>query len=106
MRSKSHPVGKVLNWRPMAFLGVLSYSLYLWQQPFLDRYHSSPFTAFPLNIALAFSAALASYYCIEKPFLGFKKRFESQRVKSAATTSVVPATSLEEGISGARATAE
>src|SRR5262249_49870075 len=28
-------VGRVLNWAPLAFVGTLSYSLYLWQQPFL-----------------------------------------------------------------------
>ena len=28
-------VGQVLNWRPLAWLGSISYSLYLWQQPFL-----------------------------------------------------------------------
>ena len=26
--------GRFLNWKPVAFIGTLSYSLYLWQQPF------------------------------------------------------------------------
>ncbi|MGH9344977.1 MAG: acyltransferase family protein [Terriglobia bacterium] len=92
IRSKAHPVGKVLNWRPVAFVGVLSYSLYLWQQPFLDRNIKSPLTAFPLNILLAVGAALASYYCVERPFLAFKKRFESPSIKRAAATETTPAT--------------
>lgn len=84
IRSAAHPVGKVLNWRPLMFLGALSYSLYLWQQPFLDRHVKSPLTAFPLNILLAFAAALASYYFVEKPFLRIKKRFESPSIQRAA----------------------
>jgi len=30
-------VGRLLETRPLAGLGVLSYSLYLWQEPFLNR---------------------------------------------------------------------
>jgi peptidoglycan/LPS O-acetylase OafA/YrhL len=81
LRFTDNPVSAFLNWRPVAFIGVLSYSLYLWQQPFLDRYVKSPLTAFPLNVILAFAAALISYYVIEKPFLKLKKRFEPRRVK-------------------------
>lgn len=55
--------------RVLGALGILSYSLYLWQQPFLNR-HSSSWTAhFPLNIALAVAAAIASYVVIERPTL-------------------------------------
>lgn len=84
IRFKSHPVSKFLSWSPIAFVGVLSYSLYLWQQPFLNRNGSSLVTHFPLNCFFAVAAALASYYAVEKPFLKLKKRFESSRVKSAA----------------------
>ena len=28
---------RILNWSPVVWLGTLSYSFYLWQQPFLDR---------------------------------------------------------------------
>lgn len=87
LRFTSNAVGAFLNWRPVSFLGVLSYSLYLWQQPFLDRNIKSPLTAFPLNLVLAFSAAIVSYYMIERPFLEFKKRFESRRVKQVAVAS-------------------
>jgi peptidoglycan/LPS O-acetylase OafA/YrhL len=68
--------GRMLNSRPMCFIGVLSYSLYLWQQPFLDHYSSSLVCTFPLNILLALGAALASYYAVEKPFLAWRKKLE------------------------------
>jgi len=68
--------GRFLNWKPIAFLGVLSYSLYLWQQPFLDRYSHSWVTAFPQNLVLAFVAALLSYHVVERSFLGLRRRLE------------------------------
>ncbi|MER8885094.1 acyltransferase [Mesorhizobium sp. M0816] len=51
---------------PMTMLGLWSYSLYLWQQPFyqfVDIKGSSPW----LMLAAAFACALCSYYIIEKP---------------------------------------
>jgi peptidoglycan/LPS O-acetylase OafA/YrhL len=95
IRFRSHPAGRFLSWSPVAFLGVLSYSLYLWQQPFLDRYGSSTLTHFPLNCLLALGAALASYYLVERPFLRVKKHFESSRVKSAAATDLRAAIDLD-----------
>ena len=68
-----------LNWGPLSFVGTLSYSLYLWQQPFLNRTEARVFTWFPLNIALVFVFALASYYGVEKPFLRLRQRVERRR---------------------------
>ena len=62
-------VGKCLNWRPLAFIGVLSYSLYLWQQPFFVHSGHHFWYVFPFNVIGAFLVALASYHAIEKPFL-------------------------------------
>jgi peptidoglycan/LPS O-acetylase OafA/YrhL len=83
IRFQSHATTRFLSARPMAFIGTLSYSLYLWQQPFINRKNPSVVTHFPINCVLAFGAALASYYLIEKPVLKIKKRFESSRVKGA-----------------------
>jgi peptidoglycan/LPS O-acetylase OafA/YrhL len=59
----------------MVFVGVLSYSLYLWQQPFLNRHlGTSWMAAFPVNIILAGVMALASYYLVEQPFLRLRAR--------------------------------
>lgn len=70
-------VGRALNWRPIAFIGVLSYSLYVWQQPFLNRGSTSWACAFPENLVLAVTAALCSYFLLEKPLLRLRARLRS-----------------------------
>jgi peptidoglycan/LPS O-acetylase OafA/YrhL len=72
------PVGAFLNWRPVIFVGVLSYSLYVWQQLFLNRQSGAWVNAFPQNLCLAVAAALASYYLLEKPFLGLRHRLRAK----------------------------
>ena len=72
----SGPVGRVLNSRPFIFVGLISYSIYLWQQRFLNRYATSLPTSFPRNIVLAIAAALASYYLVERPALRLRQRIE------------------------------
>src|SRR3990167_1137108 len=74
VRFPSDWLGRLLNSRPFEFIGVLSYSLYLWQQPFLYRHSTWIGASFPQNVILAFAAALGSYYLIEKPFLKLKER--------------------------------
>ena len=83
-------VGRILNARPLVFWGVISYSTYLWQQVFLNRYSASVMTGFPINISLVVVAALASYYIIEQPCLRLRQRLEQRlfvyRDKPAAMT--------------------
>lgn len=69
-------VGRFLNWKPIAALGVLSYSLYLWQQPFINRYSSEWINTFPQNLLLAFIAALLSYFIVERAFLRLRNRHQ------------------------------
>ncbi len=69
-------VGRVLNARPVVFVGVLSYSIYLWQQPLLGPKHSLPF---PLSILCIGALAVVSYYLVEKPFLRMRERLEAAR---------------------------
>jgi peptidoglycan/LPS O-acetylase OafA/YrhL len=76
VRQHQDPIGRFVNWRPMIYIGVLSYSLYLWQEPFLNRLGHSPINWFPLNLVLTGVAALGSYYLIEKPFLNIRRRIE------------------------------
>ena len=67
-------VRRLLESRPLSTLGVLSYSLYLWQEPFLNRFSRSGVTLFPLNLLLTFAAASASHYLVERPLLQLRQR--------------------------------
>jgi peptidoglycan/LPS O-acetylase OafA/YrhL len=70
-------IGQVLNWKPIAFVGVLSYSLYLWQQLFLNRYSDAWVNAFPQNLVFAVATALASYLVLEMPLLKLRHRLRA-----------------------------
>ncbi len=80
VRCHADPIGRVLNWRPLVWLGTLSYSLYLWQEPFLNHYRPTHVTTYPLNLGLAFGCAVASFYLIEQPILTWR----AQRAARAA----------------------
>ena len=71
-------IARGLNWEPVAFIGVLSYSLYLWQQLFLNRSSGAWINAFPQNLALAVATALGSYFLLEKPLLKLRHRLSAQ----------------------------
>jgi len=57
-------VVRTLEWKPLCMVGVWSYSIYLWQQPFYEFRHSMP-TGLPLLLAIG--VGLASFYFFEKP---------------------------------------
>ncbi|GAC1420235.1 MAG: hypothetical protein NVSMB62_14020 [Acidobacteriaceae bacterium] len=86
IRHAEHPLGRLLNWKPMVAIGVLSYSLYLWQNPFLLGSMGNVWTSFPQNLAFAVAAAVFSYFAIEKPFLRLKDRIEGRRKGSGTQT--------------------
>lgn len=67
--------GRLLNSRPLIFIGLLSYSFYLWQQLFLNPMNEVPYyTGFPQNLFFVIVAGLLSYHLIEKPFLKLKSQ--------------------------------
>jgi len=63
----------LLSTRPMVMLGLWSYSLYLWQQPFYKFVDEKGNAPVPM-LAAVFACALASYYIIEKPARGWLNR--------------------------------
>ena len=65
-------VNRMLSWPPLVFVGLISYSLYLWHQPlltFVGYYRIAPLT--PAETAVPLAAALlvaaASWRLIERP---------------------------------------
>jgi peptidoglycan/LPS O-acetylase OafA/YrhL len=64
----------LLNFRVVVWIGLLSYSLYLWQQLFLAD-SARWWNRWPVNIVLTFTAATFSYFVIEQP----ARKFVSSR---------------------------
>jgi peptidoglycan/LPS O-acetylase OafA/YrhL len=60
------PLRRIVSFRPLQFVGLWSYSIYLWQQPFYVHRHAIP--GGPASaLALALLVSLASYYYLERP---------------------------------------
>lgn len=74
---------QALNWRPLTLIGILSYSLYVWQQIFFAHPDAFGLSArplllsFPVNLLSCFAVAIFSYRYIEKPLLAFRRRFRA-----------------------------
>lgn len=68
-------ISNFLNTKVMVQIGILSYSLYIWQQLFLTRRIHFWVNQFPQNLFVVFAVAFISYYLIEKPILRLKNRF-------------------------------
>jgi peptidoglycan/LPS O-acetylase OafA/YrhL len=64
--------GRILNWAPIRHLGVISYSLYLWQQLFMS--HET--RLLPWGYLYAIAAAEASFWLVERPALRLRNRLE------------------------------
>jgi peptidoglycan/LPS O-acetylase OafA/YrhL/O-antigen/teichoic acid export membrane protein len=69
----------ILEVRALAFVGVASYSLYLWHQPIvesLERHTSLGFAPLlALALAVCLAVAFASYRLVERPFLALRRRW-------------------------------
>jgi peptidoglycan/LPS O-acetylase OafA/YrhL len=76
---------RALNNAPIKQIGVLSYSLYIWQQLFT---HDQPWRhLFPyadsvwVNLPALILVASLSFYCFERPFLNLRKKFRSEPLR-------------------------
>ena len=70
---------RLLASRPLTAVGRWSYSLYLWHFPIFYLLHVhqpgwNPVVRTAVGWTLAFTAAIASYTCIEQPFLRNRAR--------------------------------
>jgi peptidoglycan/LPS O-acetylase OafA/YrhL len=80
--------GGVLAWRPLAYLGIISYGLYLWHRPLMRAFTDSGLGGVPWAVAVMFALsiglAFVSRQFIEDPFLALKDRYFSSATTSAA----------------------
>jgi peptidoglycan/LPS O-acetylase OafA/YrhL len=87
---------RFLNHAWIARVGILSYSIYLWQQLFLQpaAAHRFWWQAYPANLPLSLLAACASYYLLERPFLRLRSRLRAGiiRLKEVGTGSDIVST--------------
>lgn len=72
---------RILGWAPLAYVGRISYSLYLWSYLFI--WSGLPW---PVIVAASFACAALSYRYIERPFLRIKND------RYAVLRQLVPAT--------------
>jgi peptidoglycan/LPS O-acetylase OafA/YrhL len=73
-------VARLLNLPAVSYVGRLSYSLYLWQEVFVNPDGKSLLQSFPLNILASFACACVSYYLVELPLAGIRKRLRPRNV--------------------------
>lgn len=66
---EGNPVHRALALRPVVWIGVLSYSLYLWHQPIFAfiRHVGGSETLVLASLPLVLAASAASYYLVESP---------------------------------------
>lgn len=74
----------VLEWKPLAWFGTISYALYLWHVPIIDmcvRVFGEGPKAYLMALPLSIYAAAFSYYIVEKRFLNLRKAFGSHCIE-------------------------
>lgn len=100
-------VGKVLSWRPMVFIGLISYSLYLWHWPvnILNDFGLSANFAFvphkwafvlllqksnkAMVLLVSFLLAVLSWRFVERPFRSRSRRIERRPLFALAAAVMV-----------------
>jgi peptidoglycan/LPS O-acetylase OafA/YrhL len=71
-----HWTAKITRLRPFQYVGMISFSLYLWQQMFCIK--GAPFESpFYISVPAALVAASVSFYAIERPTRGWRNLFSA-----------------------------
>lgn len=94
-----HPnaiAGRILEFKPLRWIGWISYSLYLWQQLFFGaNFVGSPpgiavLRAWPINLVALIVCATFSYYAVERPFVRLGHKLVPGPAKRAAPSKGAP----------------
>jgi peptidoglycan/LPS O-acetylase OafA/YrhL len=102
-RDGSLPASRVLSMGPVRFIGLISYSLYLWHWPIdvLSRYvafwHGWDPDLRPHKLAvlaLSFACAILSWHFVEKPFRRRPYRFGSMSMLSSSAAAIAALVAL------------
>jgi peptidoglycan/LPS O-acetylase OafA/YrhL len=77
--NQSSSIIKVLEWKPIKYIGTISYGIYIWQGFFVRTGPSMTpkiwVHDFPQNVVFTFLIAVISYELFEKKMLKLKKKF-------------------------------
>jgi peptidoglycan/LPS O-acetylase OafA/YrhL len=94
-------VRRFLALRPLLWLGLISYGIFLWNLALLDRLHHWGFSGNYLfwclaGVAITAPVAAASYYIVERPALSLKRLFRDPqpRMRGEAIEEPAPVTAL------------
>jgi len=86
---------RALGWRPLVWLGTVSYGIYLWHNPLLDGlhthlvHHGEVFTTFGL-LAVTVAVAALSFYVVERPAQQFARQLLRARAQREELPSAIP----------------
>ncbi|SEH65436.1 Peptidoglycan/LPS O-acetylase OafA/YrhL, contains acyltransferase and SGNH-hydrolase domains [Mycolicibacterium rutilum] len=100
------PVARVLAWRPLVFLGAISYGVYLWHWPIFlavngERTGWSGWSLFAVRCAATLAVALLSWWLLEQPIRRWRPVIVPMLPlagATAATAAVVTMTVLPVGV--------
>lgn len=70
---------RLLNLPIFIRIGILSYSLYIWQQFYLQSGAVHTWKHFPMNVLLTLTSAVASYYLLEQPIISLRKKISHKQ---------------------------
>jgi peptidoglycan/LPS O-acetylase OafA/YrhL len=82
--------GRALGWAPLAWLGRMSYSVYLWQQLFFLHHTGAPVPLLkplqegPWNVLGLLACATASHYLLERPLTRLGRALAERRRAGSA----------------------
>ncbi|CUI40541.1 O-acetyltransferase OatA [Achromobacter xylosoxidans] len=97
-RNQHRKTVQALEVGPIAYMGKISYGLYVWQGIFtgngnIDSHHWPP-QPFAIGVALTLVVSVISYHWFEMPFLRMKKRFSWTNSAAQASTELYLASQL------------